>query len=80
MNSHYIQTSNALSNTDTAAPSGCTVSEPAGVTNSETLTISVGARLRRRIAYIGRFIYWTARHRNTKHVRWVLAFEGYTWN
>lgn len=54
---------------------------PAGqrVSCGERARHSVGADLRRRIAYIGRFIYWTARHRSTKHVRWVLAFEGYTW-
>ena len=33
-----------------------------------------------RVRYALRFIYWTLRHRSTKHVRWVLAFEGYTWN
>jgi len=33
----------------------------------------------RRIKYIARFLYWTARHRSTEHVRWVLAAEGFTW-
>lgn len=35
---------------------------------------------RRRIRYIARFAYWTARHRSTRNVRWVLAHEGTTWN
>lgn len=34
----------------------------------------------RRVKYALRFIYWTCKHRPTKHVAWVLAFEGYTWN
>lgn len=34
----------------------------------------------RRARYITRFIYWTARHGSTRHVAWVLAFEGYSWN
>lgn len=33
-----------------------------------------------RIRYAVRFICWTLRHGSTKHVRWVLAFEGYTWD
>lgn len=41
---------------------------------------NVGAVLLRRIKYIGRFIYWAVRHCSTRHVVWVLAFEGYTWN
>lgn len=34
----------------------------------------------RRALYAARFIYWTLQHGSTKHVRWVLAFEGYSWN
>jgi hypothetical protein len=34
----------------------------------------------RRLRYVVRFILWTLRHRSTRHVRWVLAFEGTTWN
>lgn len=41
---------------------------------------AVGAVLRRRIKYIARFVYWAARHRSTKHVAWVLAFEGFSWH
>jgi hypothetical protein len=33
----------------------------------------------RRIRYMGRFVYWTVRHRSTANVRWVLAYEGYSW-
>lgn len=35
--------------------------------------------LRRRLHYIARFVLWTVRHRSTRHVRWVLAFEGTPW-
>lgn len=35
---------------------------------------------RRRVIYIARFCYWTAVHRSTQHVAWVLAHEGTTWN
>jgi hypothetical protein len=42
-------------------------------------TSLVGGVLRRRFIYAARFLYWTVRHRSTKHVRWVLAYEGYTW-
>jgi hypothetical protein len=34
----------------------------------------------KQLHYIARFIYWTIRHRSTRNVRWVLAFEGTTWN
>ena len=34
----------------------------------------------RRARYMARFIYWTVRHRSTANVRWVLAYEGFTWN
>lgn len=34
---------------------------------------------RRRMAYCARFIYWTAQHGSTRHVAWVLAFEGFSW-
>jgi hypothetical protein len=61
-------------------PADSIVPSPADVSCGEPARHSVGARLRRRIAYIGRFIYWTASHRSTKHVRWVLAFEGYSCN
>jgi hypothetical protein len=39
----------------------------------------VGAVLLRRIKYIARACYWTWMHGSTKHVAWVLAYEGYTW-
>lgn len=34
----------------------------------------------RRINYIARFVLWTLRHRSTSNARWVLAYEGTTWN
>jgi hypothetical protein len=34
----------------------------------------------KRLRYIAAFIYWTLRHGSTRNVRWVLAFEGFTWN
>ncbi len=34
----------------------------------------------KRLRYLASLIFWTLRHRSTKHVRWVLAFEGYTCN
>ncbi len=34
----------------------------------------------RRARYVALFIYWSIRHRSVRHVRWVLAFEGYSWN
>lgn len=38
------------------------------------------SRFIRRLKYAARFIYWSVRHGSTKHVAWVLAFEGYQWN
>lgn len=33
-----------------------------------------------RAIYIGRFLYWSARHRSISRARWVLDYEGITWN
>ena len=33
----------------------------------------------RRLHYIARFVLWTVRHRSTRHVAWVLAYEGIQW-
>jgi len=35
---------------------------------------------RHRAGYMARFVYWTIRHRSTQHVRWVLEYEGCSWN
>lgn len=37
-------------------------------------------KLRRRMVYACRFAWWTARHGSMSSARWVLAFEGITWN
>lgn len=76
---------------DTASPSSivgdaavgdckCAAQHLAGPVLHDSIREAVGAVLLRRIKYIGRWLYWAARHRSTKHVAWVLAFEGYTWN
>ncbi len=36
--------------------------------------------LKRRAIYIGRLLYWTARHLSISRARWVLDYEGTTWN
>ena len=66
-------------------PGACSLSDSAGVSCGEPARHSVGAvrhdQIRSgRIRYAVRFICWTLRHGSTKHVRWVLAFEGYTWD
>jgi hypothetical protein len=38
------------------------------------------SKLIRRARYVALFIYWSIRHRSVRHVCWVLAFEGYSWN
>lgn len=55
------------------------LAEEAPAAESPSARAGVGGLLRRRIKYIARFIFWTVRHRSTKHVRWVLAFEGISW-
>lgn len=40
---------------------------------------TVGELLRYRARYLGRFIYWTARHRSFARAKWVMDFEGITW-
>jgi hypothetical protein len=32
------------------------------------------------VRYVLRFIYYAARHRGFKHVRWALEAEGTKWN
>jgi hypothetical protein len=67
------------SSTTDGLPSDYSVpSEPVCEASSAPVT-GVGGVLLRRIKYIGRFAYWTACHRSTRHVAWVLAFEGFTW-
>lgn len=34
----------------------------------------------RRLKFIGRFIYWTCKHRSTANAAWVCNYEGYKWN
>jgi hypothetical protein len=38
------------------------------------------AALRRRVFFIARFCYWAVRHRSISSARWLLAYEGITWN
>jgi hypothetical protein len=60
-----------------------TVADGLGQGNQPVPTKRVGReRLRliaKRARFIARFIYWTWRHRSTKHVLWVLAHEGTEW-
>jgi hypothetical protein len=60
-------------------PRTCIVEALPQETSRPELSQAVGTLLLRRIKYIARFIYWTALHRSTRHVAWVLAFEGFTW-
>ncbi len=36
-------------------------------------------QLLRRLAYVGRLAYWTARHRSLDTARWVVEYEGLSW-
>jgi hypothetical protein len=38
---------------------------------------SRSATLRDRVRYALRWLYWAIRHRSTKHVAWILEYEGY---
>jgi hypothetical protein len=68
-----------------ALPASYIVPSTTEVSNGVSARLNVGQDLRdpialRRAKYIARYVYWAIRHRSTRHVAWVLAFEGYTWN
>lgn len=58
----------------------CELSDDAGNSASWLQPTKPSKPLMRRVRYIARFIYWSARHRSFKHADWVCEYEGYTWN
>lgn len=63
-----------LAQRESTLPGGQETAEP------KSALVRVGALLRHRAYYCIRFAYYAVLHRGFRHVRWVLAFEGTTWN